>query len=630
MHSRPKSWRSRSLQTDFVQEAVSATHLADPDWQRLREFVESDAFAFAVIVCGHEDLIPELHAPLLYAACRQTDKLIEALDEFDSYVTRKIRTELEKRNINWRTPEGRAALDEQLDFINIRWFRGSYKSSCITHSASLFMATRDPNITLKITHATDEKAWEFCVQIGDTIRTDVYQCLFPDRYPDEPHKAITQTRIDLKGRTVSRPQGTIQAGGYNTKDIGAHYDHFIIDDLVMEQNATPVLLKGVHVWLRNLEGYYIEAPGIRVRRVHVGTKWDEDDDDAFLTRGANARNCLTVRVPIEEFDGEVVNIMQAGTPTVPQLYSAAKIAAKKARVVNGTEKEAGDMDGARSWRCNYLLDAYAGGVRIFAPSVVDDPLRCWMGPYQHPEHKKYPQRFTLARLARDEQGRPICKDTSRPLDLKDTAWRNSAKVLRFDPWSDLDRVMTLDPSWVEGGDNWAITAAGIDHEGVIFQLETRADTTGMYGWIEALEEMDALYRPRVIGFDKGGYQEPVIRNLFKTDKRLRKFQQKIVEVPHKNLSKKSRIKAGVAEPLKRYALLLDPSTLGQPFRDEAKAYKADPNAIDGMLDSMSMVQAVARRVKSPEAREEARKREREAAQAYRQLIDPVLGVPLVA
>jgi hypothetical protein len=616
--------------------------LSTSGFERLQTFLLEDSFAFAQIVCGHEDLVPELHMPLSYVVCGLTDRLIATLDapNFNSYVTKQIRRELWSRSIDWRTPDGRAALDRLLDFVNIRWFRGSYKSSTGTHAGTTFLATRDPNITAKITHAADDKAWEFCSQIGATIQSGVFHDLFPHRVPKMPHRDITEGRIDLAGRTVSRPQGTIQAGGYMTKDIGGHYDLFMIDDLVMERNATPEMLKGVHTWLRNLEGYYIEAPGVRVRRVHLGTKWDEDDDDAFLTRGANARNCLTVRVPIEEHEGEVVNLLDVGRPTIPQLYSAEKIAAKKARVINGLDGDATDRDGAKSWRCNYLLDAYAGDALLFPPSLVDDPVRAWRGPFEHPKAKSdpsYAKRFLVSRFARDERGRIVDKN-GKAIDTNVEGWSKGAKRLYFDPWQDLDIVMTLDPAWVRGGDNWALTVAGVDYEGVKFQLETRSEDSGMSGWIEALAELDDAYLPRVVGFDRGGYQDPVIQNLLKTNPRMRRLRGRAIGIPHNGMAKKARIRAGVAEPMRMFKWLLAPlASVDQSYdfgaqatRDELKKYRGDKYAVDGIADSMAMVDAVCIRRESPQDEAEARRVSLEREAANRRRVHPALGVPLVA
>lgn len=611
-----------SDQNDAAESARSLSRrhaMSTGQFERFREFLLGDSYAFAQIICGHTDLVPELHMPLSYVACGLTDKLRTVLDAsgFDSYVTRKIRRELFKRNIDWANDFD--SLDNQLDFVNIRWFRGSFKSSTITHAATLFLATSDPNRTIKITHAIDEKAWEFCGQIGDTIRSGIYHDIFPDRVPPNPTGDITQKRITLGGRTISHPQTTIQAAGYTTKDTGGHYDTFITDDLVTEQNSSPNLLKGVHAWLRGMPGYYMQTR--RVRRIHVGTKYDEDDDDNFLTTGKLSTRCLTIRVPIEEHDGEVTNILERGRPTIPQLYTKEKIQVLQDSVLSD-ERE---LDGAKSWRCNYLLDAAAGGARLFSPSVVDDENRWWRGPYPYPK-SEYPNRFLVARVKRDKEG--------RPLDEKGTLASESGlppKLVVYDPWKQLDRVMTVDPSWVSGGDNWAVSVVGYDPDGVAFQLETQSGESGMEGWLDALQRLDEIYRPRVIGFDAHGTQDAYIENLKRTDKRLMKLRSRMVPVRHDGASKPSHIRQGLAEPLKMYKFLLDPTELGTPTRDEMKGYKheaRDPK--DGILDSLAMGTAVKRRMRPQEDADARADRLAAQERARRRTYDPILGVPSAA
>jgi hypothetical protein len=104
----------------------------------------------------------------------------------------------------------------------------------------------------------------------------------------------------------------------------------------------------------------------------------------------------------------------------------------------------------------------------------------------------------------------------------------------------------------------------------------------------------------------------------------------MVKVPHNNRSKIARIREYVSEPLKRYALLLDPSELGQPTRDEMKAYKSTGKDVDGILDSLAMAPAVLKSKKSPEDHERAREIQMRNEMAYRRSINPALGVPNAA
>lgn len=610
--------------------------LSTPALDRLKAFLLSDSYAFTEIVCGHRDLDPAVHMAMSYAVCGLTDKLAWALTQsgFESGVIRQLRQQCEVRGIDLRTAAGRAALDKALDWQNWRVARGTFKSSVITHGGATFCATRDPNTTAKLVHAVDEKAWAMCGQVAETVLSGVFRDLFPERVPDGNIKELVTTKhVTFGGRNISHPQTTIQASGYSSKDIGGHYDTFWIDDLVVGGpggNATEAALPGVHAWLRGLPGFYMNTR--RVRQIHVGTRYHENDDHYFLTKGTNALACLTVFVPVEEHEGEVVNILKRGTPTMPTLLSSDKITSLQSKVLSGGD----DMEGAYSWRCNYLLDPSAAGGKMFPDKIVDDPDRAWMGPFPHPASltsEQYKHRFLIARLVRDDEGRVIGKD-NKPLDITEEGYRAKAKVLTYDPWKDLDRVITLDPAWKDGGNNWAVTAAGIDPYGVAFQLETQSGNNGLEGWLSALDALERAYKPRIIGFGAGAYQDEIVKNLMRTDARLRRMRGRITPLKETGDSKETRIRNGAAEPYKQFKLLLLPPTIvgddcgASATRDEMRAYRAGKNAVDGILDTLWMIRAVARRVQTREDREADERNAR--LQRYRHTIDPILGVPVAA
>lgn len=629
---------------DSAQEAVdnpTVRHaLSSSASERLRQFFESDPYAFTYAICGHHDMIPEVHMPVSFAACGRADLLAWSITQsgFEGYVIDEFREGCRIREIDPTTTEGVAKLDLALDWFNARIFRAWFKSSVITHGGVTYTATVDPNTTNKIVTAVEAKAYEICKQIGRTVLSGRYADIFPDRVPVVPHVEVTESTITLNGRTISHPQTTIQSGSYKARDVGGHYDHFWLDDLVVGGkggNNTPAELPGVYSYLTGMTGFYMLRR--RVRVVHAGTRWDEKDDHYFLTTANRAKACFSIVVPIEiHEDAEVVNILQRGRPTAPSFLNENAIQALQDKVL----ADESEVEGYQSWRCNYLLDPGVGGGRMFSARVYDDPDRQWSRVENtDPEiRKKYPERFRVARVVRDKQGRPIDKE-DKPLIEEVTiggqqvtrlvgGWRARAKRIVFDPWSQLFRVMTLDPSWKDGGNNWAITVAGIDYEGVMFQLDCVADTTGEM-WVDALVQCDEFWKPSVIGFGGGGMQDAIIKNKMIEDPRLRRMRSRAVGLPENEGSKAARIRAGVAEPLKAYKWLLDPQN-SQPARDEMKAYKGGRRDVDGIIDSMSMVPAVMRRSKKPEDRKEARNRVIEANRRYVQSIDPVLGVPSAA
>lgn len=607
--------QQNAVETATTQDRLSS--LSTTQFDRLRDYLLSDSYAFTKIVCRHLDLVPEFHMPLSYVMCGLPHKLVPLLNDksFDSYATKTIRRELWRRHIDWNTPEGFARLADLLDFVNIRVYRGSFKSSIGTHGGALFTATRDPNETIWIVSNSDDNAWAFCEQIGETIRENpFYRALFPERIPDGNLKElITQKRITLGGRNISHPQATIEADGYLSKRISAHFSTFWVDDLVVKENSTPAHIKNVTAWLAGMPGF--EMATRRIRRIHQGTIWSYDDN-RFLTTGKLGTECLTLTIPIEVYEnGYVDNVLARGEPTNPKLHSVAKIQKLQDKVLSDPD------EGAISWRCNYLLDASAGGGSIFPQSLVYDPERSW----SRLPHPKRPLDFLVSRLARDKEGKKIEREKWDGSD--DDPHRYLWK--RFDPMRELDRVITVDPAWAEtGGDNWAVSCTGDDPDAVRFDLYMESGEDGLDGWVEAVADMAEGWRPRIIGFDANAMQDAMVKNMLKTDRRLKRIRNLFVPVRSKNTSKKSRITAFVAERLRMYRLLFNPDNA--PFKDEALAYKGDPRAVDGMLDAVSMAEAVHVKKLSKEDRDERLARLAARNAAIVRSVDPYTGIPYVA
>jgi len=614
-------------------------------FERLKAAILEDSYLFTKRICKHTDLVPEIHMPLSYMACGLTDRLIETLEnpKLDGYVTRKLRLGFATRFSQfgarpWRTPEGRAEIDLLINgslmrpaILNFRLFRRLYKSSTITHGGTTFIATKDPNRTIKITHAIDPMAWAFCEQIAQTILSGTYRDFFPERIPDgDLTKLIGQKRITLGGRTISHPQKTIQAGGYNSTDEAAHYDTFVTDDLITDLTSIAEM-REVKKYMKRMTGFYM--PTRVIRRLEVGTKHDEDDDDTELCK---IPDCFTLRVPIEEHEGKITNILERGKPTCPQIFPSERITTEQEHVLSGEE----DEDGYRVWWNQYLLSATGGTLRLFPPDMVDDPNRWWLGPYEHP-NPNWQKRghFLVARFRRDKFGKPVRNPKRPPIyDAKGELledWRQNADIISYDPWQELDRAILVDPAWSEQKftDNWGVSCIGQDPDGVKFQLETLSDRSGVEGWINALVYVDEIWHPRIIGFDGAANQDAYIQHLIKTDRRLRRMASRMTKVKQMRGIKAVRLKEAVAEPMNVYRFLLAPPYRdsrgadrfgGNITRQELKLIKSTPkNEVadqDGIADTLAMAGSVLRAARRIDAEPKA--------VAPRVSIDPILGIPV--
>jgi hypothetical protein len=613
--------------------------------QRLRAVILADSYLFTKRICKHEDLVPTIHMPLSYLACGLTDRLIETLEnpKLDGYVTRKLRLGFATRFKQfgpkpWTTPEGRAEINLLINgsvmrpaILNLRLFRRLYKSSTITHGGTLFIATNDPNKTIKITHAVDPMAWAFCEQIARTVLSGTYRDFFPERIPEgDLSKLIGQKKITLGGRTISHPQTTIQAGGFNAKDEAAHYDTFVTDDLVTDLTSIAEIRETIK-YMKRMTGFYM--PTRVIRRLEVGTKHDEDDDDAFLE---TIEDCFTLRVPIEEHEGKVTNILERGKPTCPQIFPSERITAEQEHVLSGEQ----DEDGYRVWWNQYLLSATGGTLRLFPPDVVDDPNRWWLGPYEHPNPSwRKRGHFLVARFRRDKFGKPVRNHKRPPIyDAQGELlpdWQENAEIISYDPWQELDRAILVDPAWSERKytDNWAVSCIGQDPDDVKFQLETLSDTSGIEGWVSALAYLDDIWHPRIIGFDGGANQDSYIQNLMKTDKRLRRMASRMFKVKQLRGVKAVKLKEGVAEPMNIFRYLLAPPCRdskgadrfgGNITRKELKLIKSTPkneaHDQDGIADTLAMAGSVLRAARRMDV-------EPKGPVIPRPRIDPILGVP---
>lgn len=330
----------------------------------LREYLLSDPFDFAKVVCNYPDLTDRFHRPAIYIITGQIDKLIALLDnpEFNSYVIEALRYELVSRGIDWHTPHGYARFHELLQWINIRFYRGSGKSSVGTHASVLWFGTRNPNETIALISGNDDGAWAFCQQIADTMHSDIYRDFFPERIPKgRLDELITRRRIWFGGRNITHPQWTVEARGYTSNWTRTHFNRFFLDDVVARETCSAPHLKAAHGFLAGLPGMWM--PMVPIYRHHIGTIYDEKDDNYVLSR---ADGCLTIMVPIMTYDHEITDVTELGTPTNPEWHDLTRIRAIQSAILNDPD------EGPISWRRNFLLDPGAGGGRMFPPSLVDN------------------------------------------------------------------------------------------------------------------------------------------------------------------------------------------------------------------------------------------------------------------
>lgn len=646
-------WPLRSLPSmtqhlsdlDSAGEAVDSLairHAMTPDkLAELRRFLLEDAYAWTYLICRHRDIVPEAHMAMCYASAGQAGKLAWLITQsgFEGFVIDQFRNACASRGIDPSTIDGVYKLDAALDWQNQRWPRHWFKSSVISHGVTMLDATRDPDSSILIVCAKEDKAHSIVEQCGKTIQSGIYRDLFPERVPDKA-RDISKSEITVNGRTVSSREKTIQGTSYITREISGHYDIVDTDDIVIRDVRGGIIGGGpggpAIRWLTGMTG--MRNPTRRWRRRHNGTiNSTVDDDHAWLTYGKRSARVLSIVVPAEIYpNGEFPeSVLVRGTPTVPEFFPEASIIeALEEMVADETE-----ADGIEAFRSDFWLAPTPSKSRLFSEDLLN-PSRAWMGPYEHPALRtkggeKYKNQFLVARMERTPEGCPI-DNARKPLDVRLESWRKRALLAVWNPWEDMDRVMVVNLAWMRGAKSWAITAAAADPALVRYQLETRTGDDIGAPLVNALAEMDALYKPRVIGIEAKAWSDHTVRNRFATDPKLRTLERRVVGIDTTQATEEARIRTGIAEPLSSYQWLLlptPPGSLGDfgaaATRAELARYRAGAETPWPITETLAGVSAIVKRVATPQQRTEARKLRVQRESAYRASLGE-FGVPSAA
>lgn len=571
------------------------------DFQKLREAVDSDSFMFLRVVCGYDRLSFTFHAPLVYLMAGQQERLVPLLlnREFQrkSWTGRHIRKKLELHHgIDLTSYSDAKRLGNLLDNVNVRVYRGSGKSS-IAHGIDAWEHARDPETTILICSAAEDRAISFSRQVKEHYQSQAFKVLYPDRVGEGLNHTLTDRRISLAGRSARSPQAGLEAWGYTASIVGAHFNKFSIDDLTIDTNLHD--LDGVSRFLAGISGLYEPR---RIRRVHCGTVWDERDDHFILSQ---IPNFFSIVVPVEDHLGvDIEDVMTPGIPTNPEWHDynpkddrVKDLQELKEEIVSNPD------EGARSYRINYLLDPTMAGGRIFPVKLVQESK--WVKiPAPKDRHNVG---YLVAYPMRDPVTRQILTDED-----------GNERHFAVDP-KNLEVVIGCDQAISDEGDEWGVVALGRDHRGMNIVL----DAVRGHGYESMLYEVLTLsrkYNASKVGLETGGPQNATLYWI-KQDRNFRELRSKIEGVPAGRMPKISRIVNMVAEPLKSRRLYLQPDN---PDADEELIkYKPSDRAEDGLLDAMSIA---AKLLNSPDKRPETRKKTKKQYAKYKRKISRSTGL----
>lgn len=154
--------------------------------------------------------------------------------------------------------------------------RNSFKSVCGTVGYTLWRLANNPNLTVLITNEKLDKSKGFLKNIKGHIESNErFKALFGEWSCDKKAgKKWSETRIDVKPRTLIDSAPSIEASSVESSETGKHVDLLVCDDLVGKSNFQTVeQLDKVIDYYKDL-GSVLKPGG---EMVIIGTRWDYRD-----------------------------------------------------------------------------------------------------------------------------------------------------------------------------------------------------------------------------------------------------------------------------------------------------------------------------------------------------------------
>ena len=136
--------------------------------------------------------------------------------------------------------------------------RGSFKTSLGSKALPLWLATRDPEVTIGIFNAAQDQAKSWIGSIRQILEgSHLYHMLWPERLPPGVHHSDRDrgrsvprswkwgdTGLLLVRNSVAVSELTFEPYGIGGSSTGRHYTHRVMDDLIGETAAlSPVLIE---------------------------------------------------------------------------------------------------------------------------------------------------------------------------------------------------------------------------------------------------------------------------------------------------------------------------------------------------------------------------------------------------
>lgn len=608
-------------------EAVQLWQISPETRALYRARMDRDPWVFSDFVCKHvAKAVPRIHRPLLYLYTRQADLLCALLDDpaYEGEITRQVREDFKKRDIDWRNPEHLPRVKQRLRKQDHREPRGLGKST-FADDGDLWEGVKDPNITIFLGSKSDDYAEKRIIAIGDIVKSPEFAFWYPERVPLDMKSDVTQGKIKLAGRTISSIEGTIEGHGITSQVTGLHFRKVRADDIVGTESGQ-ASEEDANAFIANIDGISVRGVFGGTDRLHIGTVTGENDDHSMLAENPDV---LSIVMPIERHAGgtTIENINDDGELTMPEPGWFDRESVSKIKA----EAKANPKHGLMWLMQNFYMIAHKSGVTTFTQQTMIAAKFLW---YKDPETNV---RYIL-RPKRGKQGTPrrTFKDSTgveRTVPSIPADWfvLDLRKLPRSAfAWA-MDQAVSLQ------GDPWSMTLVCMDWEGVIYILANISDL-GYAAQLDNIVPFDKLAardfhcpgKPGTVGLDANATQG-MTTEWMKRDADFRDIARRVKELRSNSESKEAQIRRWLQGRMMSGDTYYNPLLV--EFENEALKWRprkpdgaVNKRAVDNNLDSAWMASTLPHRPASPTEIDEDAFDSMIESERYRQGVDPVTGI----
>ena len=364
--------------------------------------------------------------------------------------------------------------------------RSHYKTSCSTEGGNAHKIIRDPNIRLRISGATYERAQQFMHTIKSLIDSNAFFAwCFPAFVPTKNQKRWNDKEIVVPNRTKAFREPTVYPGGAGGSSEGMHFDGHTLDDPFGEKALNAMRASGTE--MENIKNWFwTNLPSLLIS---PQKSW------SFV---------VGTRYAVDDLYGEIIS---------------------KANRVEGFPMPDFIPNENGKWVVYYRL-AIEEGTIIFPENfsqedydqIASDDFWTWATQYEN-----HPQASGLAEFSAYKTKDFSLESQNDEWWIRWEEWNPESDKLEenFSPLSSFDVLMSVDPAATERyvsarTSRSAVGVIATHHSGKIFLIDLKVDYADPLDMIDWLFQLKRKYKGHIRGtfFEmNGGFKVlgPVIK-----------------------------------------------------------------------------------------------------------------------